>query len=321
MAEVASVGTQQTIEQIIEAQQKKAKEARNTGELGKDDFLKLLITQVQNQDPMNPSSDTDFIAQMAQFSALEQMQNLNQSFSYSTGFSMMGKYITGEIKDADTDKVKLVTGRVDSVRVNAGKVYAVVGNDEVPVDKIAKVSDNDIGMSANVADYSNMIGLLGKTTIVNIDGKKTSVEGIISSYTKESKGVFARLDEVEIEPYGLDMGAFANKEEYVKGMIGKEITVKLKDSVTGAVFNITGKLRTGYDGKDGDLRLLLDDVKVPAGDIYSAKKVDLLSSEQLLLSKILEELQKKNGSGTENPDNPATTDQNTGVDSADVVQN
>lgn len=52
-------------------------------EMDKDAFLKLLVTQLKNQDPLNPMEDRDFIAQMAQFSSLEQMQNLNETFKSS----------------------------------------------------------------------------------------------------------------------------------------------------------------------------------------------------------------------------------------------
>lgn len=60
----------------------KQRDERKTGDgtLGKDDFMKLLIAQLQNQDPTNPMKDNEFIAQMAQFSALEQTMNLANSF-------------------------------------------------------------------------------------------------------------------------------------------------------------------------------------------------------------------------------------------------
>lgn len=56
-------------------------EAKDSSRLGKDEFLKLLITQLKHQDPVNPVDDKEFIAQLAQFSSLEQMQNLNTNLS------------------------------------------------------------------------------------------------------------------------------------------------------------------------------------------------------------------------------------------------
>lgn len=69
-----------TIRQTMLEDLNKPKTVNKNGDLGKDAFLQLLVTQLQNQDPLEPVDDKEFISQMAQFSSLEQMQNLNASF-------------------------------------------------------------------------------------------------------------------------------------------------------------------------------------------------------------------------------------------------
>lgn len=103
--------------------------------LGKDEFLQLLVTQMQYQDPLNPTSDTEFIAQMAQFSSLEQMQNLNTSFSHYKAYSLVGQDITASVNG------NIIEGVVDAVRIQADGQYAVIGDTLVNVNKITKVEN------------------------------------------------------------------------------------------------------------------------------------------------------------------------------------
>ncbi len=96
----------------------KSMNSKKTGKtnLDRDDFLKLLITQLQHQDPTSPVEDKDFIAQMAQFSSLEQMTNMSTGFQKLSGLlasseasQVLGK--TVEIRNGDN----LVRGVVDRV--------------------------------------------------------------------------------------------------------------------------------------------------------------------------------------------------------------
>lgn len=101
-------------------------------ELGKDDFLKILLTQLTNQDPTKPMEDKEFIAQMAQFSSLEQMKNLTSGFSELTGmfnasqaFSLVGKQVQVITANGSvTGTVDEVSGRDNPQVLVNGKYYS-----------------------------------------------------------------------------------------------------------------------------------------------------------------------------------------------------
>ncbi len=88
------------------------------GAMGKEEFLKLLVTQLKNQDPLEPQDSSQMVAELAQFSALEQMQNLNEEFTgyrqdngALMSFLMSGTDVVLQMNDGST-----VSGRCDNVR-------------------------------------------------------------------------------------------------------------------------------------------------------------------------------------------------------------
>lgn len=113
-----------------------------TNTLGKDEFLKILVTQLKNQDPMQPMQDTDFIAQMAQFSSVEQLMNMSENMgklSQNLGLasSMIGKNV--EWYQSDENGTTLESGTVDSIVVRDSVQYAVVDGASIPLDQIVSI--------------------------------------------------------------------------------------------------------------------------------------------------------------------------------------
>jgi len=102
--------------------------------LGQSDFLKLLTTQMSNQDPMNPISDTNQIAQLAQFSSLQSMNALLVNSQMQGASSMIGKTVTA----SDTNGHS-VTGTVDAAQLSSGTVYVTINGDQYAYTTITKV--------------------------------------------------------------------------------------------------------------------------------------------------------------------------------------
>ncbi len=133
-------------------------------EVNTDTFLQLLVAQLQYQDPLEPQSDTDFVAQLAQLSSLEQLQSVNESLSVSQASSFIGKTVFAEILNSDTGVTEVYRGIVESIFMKSGKTYCVVGDTAINIDDISFVAEtpkgeniqNDIASTSEKAEDSEV---------------------------------------------------------------------------------------------------------------------------------------------------------------------
>lgn len=105
--------------------------------MGKNEFLKILAAQLQNQDPTSPASNTEFVAQLAQFSSLEQLQNIASSLSAMSLMQSAG--LIGKTAVAQMNGTS-ITGMVESILLQDSVPYAVIGKNYVPVSSITQIS-------------------------------------------------------------------------------------------------------------------------------------------------------------------------------------
>lgn len=146
----------ETKRQVNEVNQKIKIQGKKIGQnLGKDSFLKLLVTQLQHQDPTKPMEDKEFIAQMAQFSSLEQMNNMNTELKNinhfskaSEAYSLIGKYVNAYNKETG----KLISGSVEHVIRQDNDVILSVAGEEIKMDHISAVYNDSAEKQSQVVD-------------------------------------------------------------------------------------------------------------------------------------------------------------------------
>lgn len=120
---------------------KNTSKTSNNG-MDKEAFLQLLVAQMKYQDPMEPTSNTEFVSQYAQFSQVEQMQNMSGSMDFARASSLVGKEVY--IKTTGTDgEPKYVKGKVDYVVYERGKAYLSINESLYSLDDLDTVVDKE----------------------------------------------------------------------------------------------------------------------------------------------------------------------------------
>ena len=181
------------------------KSAVSTGSsaLGKDDFLKILITQLQNQDPTSPMDDKEFIAQMAQFSSLEQMQNLNTSMTNLISLQTQSNLISyGQFIGQEVNWSKIETDNAGNSTVTSGngKVNSIAYTEDSVVFTLedgTKVTPANISSMSTNSSENNLVlasQLIGKT-VSYLNQNEEEVNSKVQSVSLKNGQIQLTLDD------------------------------------------------------------------------------------------------------------------------------
>lgn len=122
------------------ASESSVKKTASSSSLDKDAFLQLLVAQMKYQDPLEPTSNTEYISQYATFSQVEQMQNMAATMELSRASSMVGKLVTVETTDSKGDS-KQVQGMVEYVAYENNKAFVSIEGTLYSIDDVVAVVD------------------------------------------------------------------------------------------------------------------------------------------------------------------------------------
>lgn len=276
------VSNYQSIEDIIKSTQANQASTRKTGgDLGKSDFLNLLVTQLRYQDPLEPVDDKEFIAQMAQFSSLEQMQNMNGVLSNSQAFNLIGKDVTASTTDPKTLEVKTVQGIVSTVKMSNGKTYLVINGQDVEAEKVIQVNESVYNTNSNLSQYTNLIGFKVKGAAYD---STTSDLIYLSGDVKEiQKGLhedFAVMDNVSVNVAGVTgststdpefMQKYLEEKANATSIADKQVSITIKDKESGMKVPVTATLQS-YKIENGQISAVLDDMLISVYSVANIQK-------------------------------------------------
>lgn len=235
-----------------------SEEVKSQSEMDKDAFINLLVTQMKYQDPLEPMDNSEMLAQLAQFSALEQMMNVSNASNKQLANGMIGKYVEYRYDNPETGSFEYRIGKVDYVKTSGDTPVLGIGENEINIDAVYQVYD-----SSNIQSNTTAFELLGKTVqgVIkekNADGKEEDViiEGevlgiemkdgdpyvVIGSGDNKVVIDFTNVQNVVEKPSitGKEVtGTYIDKDEKVQSITGIAEYIKIQKS--GTLVYVKGK--------------------------------------------------------------------------------
>lgn len=211
MGAIAEVKDGKIVESTSASSLAKENSKKSSSTVDKDQFLQLLVAQMKYQDPLEPTSNTEYISQYATFSELEQMQNMSATLELSRASSLVGQTVLMKVTDSSGNTTS-VQGNVDYIVYENNKAYLSINGDLYSLDDLDTVADEKYLTAYKLAaNFINAYGKLPALGNLTADDKE-SVESLKEMYDNMT-----------------DYQKKFIKDDYVSGL--KDYVNKMKDLV------------------------------------------------------------------------------------------
>lgn len=115
---------------------------KGSSSLGKDQFLQILVAEMQYQDPLEPTTNTEWVSQMATFSQIEELQNMSDSIEKGQAQNLVGKIVIMATTDS-TGETKYFSGKVESFENREDGTYLSIGGYLYDIKDLYSVVDEE----------------------------------------------------------------------------------------------------------------------------------------------------------------------------------
>ncbi len=232
---------------VVEQNSSTSTKKSSGSSLDKDAFLQLLTTQMKYQDPLNPSSNTEYVAQLATFSQLEQIQNLSTTTANSQAFSLVGKNVIVKTKDT-AGNTSYINGTVDFVNLSGGKAQLSIGGKIYALDQLDSIIDDQFIKNQNIPGIKDAVkvtydgekptDLTFKVNMGTADYKADDVAIAINGYLVDASKVTVSGDTVKIDKSAfkdLENGTYKitvafNDADYT--VVKDKVTLQVQNAIT-----------------------------------------------------------------------------------------
>ena len=181
MGAIAEIKDGKVVESATASSLAKSSEKKSGSTVDKEAFLQLLVAQMKYQDPLEPTSNTEYISQYATFSELEQMQNMSATLELSRASTLVGQTVLMKVTDS-SGNTTTVQGNVDYVVYENNKAFLSINGELYSLDDLDTVADQKyLEAYTLAAEFLNLYNKLPKVGELTI-GDREDVEKVQKMY-------------------------------------------------------------------------------------------------------------------------------------------